>query len=88
MVVWFGWWCDVEEKKRKRTGGKKRLYASAGRVSRQSRRGTCAGRHSVRTLSFRHHWSGEGKHVKLIQFFIWQSPSLRRKACDRVQCRC
>jgi hypothetical protein len=30
-----GWRCDVEEENRKRIGGKKRLYASAGRVGRQ-----------------------------------------------------
>jgi len=51
------WWCDVEEKKRKRSGEKKRLYARAGAQS---------GSHGAQVQAgTRHQLVGEGRHVKL-----------------------
>jgi hypothetical protein len=78
--VW--WWCDVGEKKRKRSGEKKRLYARAG---------TQSGSHGghVQAGTRRHQLVGEGRHVKLSSV-EWQSLTFKltqtsvKKACDRV----
>lgn len=51
------WWCDVGEKKRKRSGEKKRLYA---------RGDTQSGSHGAQVQAgTRHQLVGEGRHVKL-----------------------
>ena len=58
------WWCDVEEKKRERSGEKKRLYARAGAQS---------GSHGAQVQAgTRHQLIGEGRHVKLSSL-EWQS---------------
>ena len=58
------WWCDVEGKKRKRSGEKKRLYA---------RGGTQSGSHGAQVQAgTRHQLIGEGRHVKLSSL-EWQS---------------
>ena len=54
-VVWR--WFDVGERKRKRSGEKKRLYARAGAQS---------GSHGAQVQAgTRHQLVGEGRHVKL-----------------------
>lgn len=40
------WWCDVEEKRRKRSGEEEKALCKCWHAVRQPRR-ACAGRHSV-----------------------------------------
>lgn len=75
-------WCDVEEKKRKRSEEKKRLYARGGTQSGSD------GEH-VQAGTCRHQVVDEGRHVKvkpswLARMAVTHSPSSLKKASDRM----